>query len=455
MRLGGPTIVVLVVQTLVMVAEAYFVSFLGTDALAGTALVFPVLMLMLMMSNGGIGGGVASAVARAIGSGRMADANALVLHTLVLGVLFGLAFTIPMLVGGFWVYGFLGGSGKSLDAALQYSAFVFGSAVLTWVANLLSAALRGAGEVRIPALIIFGSAPVILPLSPLLIFGLGPVSGFGIAGAGMAMALYFGLATAALIVYMRSARSPLRLGQHRLEWRLFKDILGVGIMSAVGSAQMNITVAVITSLVGVFGTGALAGYGIASRLDYLLIPLLFGLGTAVVTMVGTNVGAGNVTRARKIAWTGALLAAGVTELIGLVVALAPQMWMGIFSSDPEVLASGATYLRVVGPSFGFIGLGLLLYFAAQGAGRIVWPVLGGTARMLLAVVGGWIATVSFDIGLTGLFGIVAVSAVIYGSLVVLAVYLQPWDARSAGRAPADASSRGSDRDTSQEARKVA
>lgn len=455
MRLALPTIIVLVVQTLVTVAEAFFVGFLGTDALAGTALVFPVLMLMTMVSNGGIGGGVASAVARAIGSERMADANSLVLHTLVLGILFGLAFTIAMLLGGSWVYSMLGGSGKSLEAALEYSAFVFGSAILAWVTNLLSAALRGAGDVKIPALIIFGSAPVILPVSPLLIFGLGPVPGFGIAGAGMAIALYFALATVALIFYMRSPRSPLRLGMHGLEWRLFKDILGVGLMSAVGSTQMNVTVAVITSLAGLFGTGALAGYGIASRLDYLLIPLLFGLGTAVVTMVGTSVGAGDIARARKIAWTAALLAAGVSELIGLAVAAAPQMWMGLFSNDPEVVATGSTYLRVVGPSFGFVGLGMLLYFGAQGAKRVVWPVLAGTARMLLAVIGGWIATVSFNIGLTGLFGIVSMTAVIYGVLVALAVYFQSWGGVGAKRALAKGPALASDRNSSLQASNIA
>src|SRR5258708_1673542 len=89
LRLAGPTVLVLVVQTLVSVAETYFVSFLGTDALAGVALVFPVLMLMTMMSNGGIGGGVASAIARALGGGRPQDADALVMHAVMLSVLFG------------------------------------------------------------------------------------------------------------------------------------------------------------------------------------------------------------------------------------------------------------------------------------------------------------------------------------------------------------------------------
>jgi putative MATE family efflux protein len=294
------------------------------------------------------------------------------------------------------------------------------------VVNLLSAALRGTGDVKVPALVIFAGAVIVLPLSPALIFGLGPIPRLGIAGAGLAVLIYYALATAALIAYMRSTRSPLRLEWRRLEWRLFKDILGVGGLSAVGTLQVNVTVTIVTALVGAFGTDALAGYGLASRLDYLLIPLLFGLGTGTVTMVGTNLGAGNIARARRVAWIGALLAAGVTEAIGLLVALFPHAWIGIFSTDPAVLATGAKYLRVVGPFYGFVGLGMLLYFASQGAKRVAWPVLAGSARLIIAAAGGWLAIEFFRADLTILFAVVATSALAFGVLIALATHLQTW-----------------------------
>src|SRR5215467_13191540 len=191
LKLAAPTVVVLVVQTFVSVIETYFVGFLGKDALAGVALVFPVLMLMTLMSNGALGGGAASAVARALGSGRRQDADALVLHAVVLGALFGLAFLIGVLGGGRALYQALGGSGGAIEAALQYSSFVFGGAVLIWVVNLLTASLRGAGDVRTPALVIFAGALIVVPLSPALIFGLGPVPRLGIAGAGAAVIFYY------------------------------------------------------------------------------------------------------------------------------------------------------------------------------------------------------------------------------------------------------------------------
>jgi putative MATE family efflux protein len=431
LRLAAPTILVLVVQTCVSVAETYFVGRLGTNALAGVSLVFPVLALMTMMSNGGIGGGVSSAMARALGGGRRQDADALALHAVALAILFGSAFTAAVLGGGGALYRALGGTGDAVAAARQYSSFVFGGAVLIWVVNLLSSSLRGAGEVRFPALVTLSGAVIVIPLSPALIFGLGPLPELGIAGAGAAVVIYYALATAALAIYMRSARSPVRLAWAPLEWRLFKDILGVGGLSAIGTVQANLTVAVLTGFVGAFGTSALAGYGMASRLDYVQIPLLFGLGTATVTLVGTNIGAGQVERARRIAWTAALLAAAVTEAIGLLAALFPWLWVGIFSADPAVLAVGASYLRIVGPCYGLVGLGLLLYFASQGAGRVAWPVLAGSARLAIAALGGWLAVEIYGASLSALFGVVAAASIAFGGLIALAVLARPWGRRTA------------------------
>jgi Na+-driven multidrug efflux pump len=237
---------------------------------------------------------------------------------------------------------------------------------------------------------------------------------------------YYALALLALLIYLRRGPGPLQLAAGRLEWRLFREILGVGGLSAIGTVQSNLTVAAITGCVGAFGTAALAGYGLASRLDYLLIPLLFGLGTATVTMVGTSIGAGRIARARRIAWTAALMAAAFTETVGVLAALLPQAWIGLFSSDPAVLAVGASYLRTVAPFYGLVGLGMLLYFASQGAGRVAWPVLAGTMRLIIAAGGAWLA-VALNGGLTSLFAVVALSSIAFGGLVAAAVALRSWE----------------------------
>jgi len=413
-RLALPILIVLAVQTLVSIAETYFVGFLGTDAIAGVTLVFPLLMLMTMMSNGGFGGGVSSAIARAVGAGRMEDADALVTHAALVAIVLGGIFSAAALAGGRALYAALGGEGAALANALLYSRLVFGAAIPIWLVNLLAAALRGAGNVRVPAILTAVGALMTLILSPLLIFGAGPVPALGVAGAGVAMILYYATAATALLAYLRSPSAPVRLAGARIQWRLLKDILGVGTLSAIGTLLANVTVVLTTGLVGGFGSATIAGYGIASRLDYLLIPLLFALGTASVTMVGINVGAGQIGRARRIAWIAGALSAAASGAIGLLAAIRPDVWLALFSRDPEVIGAGLAYLHRVAPFYAFYGLGMALYFASQGAGRMLWPVIAGIARLLVATLGGWFWIAVLGGTLTGLFWIVAASMVAFG-----------------------------------------
>ncbi len=426
LRLALPTIAVLVVQTLVGVTETYFISYLGTDAFAGVTLVFPVLMLMQMMANGGVGGGVSSSVARALGANRRADADALTWHAIVLACALGLTFAAAAPLGGPVLYRTMGGTGPTLAAALTYSGVVFAGSIPIWITALLSSALRGAGSVNVPAFVTLAGAVLLVPLSPALIFGWGPFPRLGVASAGTAVVIYYVFAAVALILYLRSPRSLLKLKIVTPHTSLFKDIMGVGLLSAIGTVQVNLTVIFITAAVGRFGADAIAGYGIASRLDYIQIPLLFGLGTAVVTMVGINIGADQMARARRIAWIGAALAFGVTEFIGLAAAIFPHVWIGLFSDDPQVLAMGTLYLRTVAPVYGAVGLGLVLYFASQGAKRVLFAVLAGTVRLIIAAFIGWSAVTSFGAGPSTLFQIVAFAAVAYGALTAAAMLGGAW-----------------------------
>jgi len=378
---------------------------------------------MQMMSAGGMGGGVASAVARALGAERKADADELVLHSVIIAIALGLTFTIAVLIWGPPLYRLLGGRGPALQAALTYSNIVFTGSVAVWLLNTLAAVLRGAGNMILPARVSLFGAVLLVPLSGLLVFGWDPIPSYGIAGAGYAFVLYYVGATVVLASYLISGRSAvtLRFSGVRFKGRHFADILSVGAVSALMTVQANLIVIVVTGIVGAFGTAALAGYGLAARLDYLLIPLLFGLGSSAVTLVGTNVGAGQTKRARKIAWTAVAIGAGTSELIGLVAGVAPQLWIGIFSDAPDVVSTGQTYLRIVGPFYGCVGAAMIVYFSSQGAGRMFWPFVGGIARLLLATVGSWMVAHQLGAGLAGLSWMIAASFVIFSAVSALAL----------------------------------
>jgi Na+-driven multidrug efflux pump len=207
---------------------------------------------------------------------------------------------------------------------------------------------------------------------------------------------------------------------------LFKDILGVGGLSSLGTVQANLTVAIFTALAGAFGTDAIAGYGVAARLDYMQIPLLFGLGTATVTLVGTNIGAGRIDRARRATWTAAGLAFAVTQIIGIAAAVFPHAWLGIFTADPNVLAVGTRYLQIVAPFYGVVGFAFMLYFASQGAKRVALPVMAGTVRLIIAATGGWLVAHLFAGDLQSLFVVTAISSIAFSVLITLSVALRPW-----------------------------
>jgi putative MATE family efflux protein len=426
-RLAAPNMVVMLAQSAVGLIEAYFIGKLGTDALAGVALVFPLLMLMQMMSAGAMGGGISSAIARALGANRHADADALVLHALVIALVFGVAFTVLLLAGGPWLYAEMGGSGASLEAAQTYSTVVFAGAILVWLFNSLANVIRGTGNMAFPALVTIVGVIVLIPLSPCLIFGLGPFPKLGVAGGAVAVVIYYALGSVVLAAYLWSGRSVVRLAFRgiRFHWPLFADILRVGLVAALITIQTNLTIAIATAYVGAFGPAAIAGYGTGSRLEYLLIPLVFGLGGPLVAMVGTNIGAGRRDRALRVAWIGAAIAAAICELIGLSAAAAPRAWLSLFDTAPAMLDAGSRYLHAVGPVYGLFGLGMALYFASQGAGRLLWPFTANMARLIIAAGGGFLA-LRWGGDLTDVFIALAVALAAFGLINAAAVASGVW-----------------------------
>lgn len=428
LRLAAPNVVGLFAMTLVIGYDGYILGRLGAEALAGIALVFPLSMLMLQMSAGGIGGAATAAVARALGAGRNEDAGRLAQQALFVGAALAALFMLVLLGFGQGVYGTMGGRGAALDAALAYSNVLFCGALLIWWNNVLSAVVRGAGNMLLPAQTLLGSALVHLLLCPLLVFGGGPVPGLGVAGAAASTLVVNALSAAVLAVSLLRRDGAVRL--HQSPWRLriplLRDILRVGLPASLNPVLSNASIAVATAFVGSFGTAALAGYGIAARLEYILVPIAFGFGTALTAMVASNMGAGQTTRALRVTWTGAAVVTAVTGAIGMTAAIAPAWWMNLYTSDPAVRAFGGTYLNIVGGCYGLFGLGLSLFFASQGAGRMFWPLVGSAGRLVVVAVGGWASVYLLQVPASGFFAVVALGLFVYATVIAGAIRLGSW-----------------------------
>jgi putative MATE family efflux protein len=428
LKLAGPTTAVMIVQTFVAMAETYFFGRLGTEALAGFALVFPVMMLMTMMAAGGMGGGVAAAMARALGGGRRDDARALVLHALVLGTVLALTFTLLAWTLGPSLYRLLGGSGAALAHAATYSDVLFAGSLAIWANFFLSAMLRGAGDAATPGRYMLIFSLVQIPLSGVLALGIGSWNGLGMAGpaiSSVATSAVSALLQARAVWHGKLGVTPSLRGVS-LSGRLFWEILRVGLISSFSAVTANVTAMLVTGLVGCFGVAALAGYGIGVRLEFMLVPLAFGIGSALTTLVGVAAGANDWRRAVRVAWTGSLIAGGSIGAFGWVVALVPEGWARLFTDDPRVIEATVGYITRVAPFYCLFGLGMTLSFASQGAGRMKAPFFAGITRMAVATGGGWLAVEQLGLGLDGVFIAIAAGIITFGALIAGPLLVKPW-----------------------------
>lgn len=427
-RLAAPNALAFLVQAGVNMTEVWYVGQLGTVSLAAMAFIFPGFMLMQMLAGGSFGGATTSSLARALGAGDVARANGLVWHALALAVIAGGLFAALFGLGGRTVLQWLGAEGPVLDEASGYGSIVFSGALLIWASALSTSCIRGAGNLRLPAFIMMGSAAIQVPLSGCLILGWFGMPAHGLAGAAYSNLLIALLNTGvALTVLSRPDRTVrLQRAYLRLHWSMFRDILRLGALAACSPLFTILTISTINALIVVYGTSTVAGYGIGARLEFLLTPMVLGFGMAMNAMIGMNIGNRNRERAERIAFLGGLCAATVTGSIGATLAIFPDAWMGLFTTDPVVAAEGAKYLHISGPVFAFQGLGLALYFASQGAGTVMWPVIAQCIRYAVAGGGAAVCVHVLETPVEALFVMVAVGMFLNGVVSAAAIHLGAW-----------------------------
>ncbi|MCM5570391.1 MATE family efflux transporter [Burkholderiaceae bacterium FT117] len=421
--LAAPTGLLAALQVVAQLVEIWLAARQGVAAFAGWAVVLPFAQLMQQMSTGAMGGGVASAIARALGAGRREEASALVMHAALIAVAAGAAFGVALAGFPRQLLGAIAGP-EVAQAASAYAIWLFGAgAAPIWLANTFASVLRGGGRHALAARVLV----LTWAACPVLGWLLAEPLGMGLAGLGAAFALAFwGAAIAMATAVMRGDAGFTPAFRVRPSGALFHRILSVGLVACALAAIANLTTILVTSQVSRHGAAAVAAFGIAARLEFLVIPAAFSVGSALTALVGHAVGAGDWPTARRTAWTGALLVFAATGAAGIAVALAPASFAGLFSSDPAVLAIAVRALSYTGFAFGLFGLGMALYFAAMGAGRMRWPVMAALSRIALAVGGGWLLAEVAGMGIDGYFLGVALGIASYGVVTAIGVRPGAW-----------------------------
>ena len=421
---AAPSFVQILVQNAVAAIEIFFLSRLGIDALAAISVVAPLVTLFVAVTTIGMGAAVSSAVAQALGAGKPSEAEALAMHAILLSLIFG-AISAGILIGfGPVIFGALGARDEALRQALAYSNVVLGGSVGLWLLGGLTAVIRGTGDMKTPVRITIVRAAAALPLFVVLIFGWGPIPGLAIVGAAIAMLSYYALGVVGMLVHLQSARSPihLNLSGFRLRWDLLARILKVASLSSMQILVTNVALIAITAYVARFGVEALAGYGLASRVELLISSLVLAFGVGTTTMVATCVGAGLLERARRVTFVSCALAASVFAAIGLGVAISGRPIAGLFTDAEKAVSAASDYFQVTGVAYGFMAVSVVLLSAYQGWGRATTPLLVSLLRAAIVLIGGWLLLLRPAVQLDWLYYLVAGSTVI-GALTLAAFFI--------------------------------
>ncbi|MGY2291459.1 MATE family efflux transporter [Pseudomonas sp. SDO528_S397] len=401
-KLAMPTVAVMLIQVLIAIAEFYFIAQLGTSAVAGATLVVPFQLLMSTMSAGGIGNGISSKLARAMGANDPTIFRSVMHQCFTLGIGFGVLFYAALTFGGPHFYALLGGTGSVLDAAIAFSSSLAFCAFPLWITNLLASLYRGTGRPGLPGIVTSVSALILIPAFPCFIFGYGPIPAQGVAGVGWALTTYYSLAALTLALFARQTGDdkPATNRQHYLQ--TLADILKVGLPSCLNTVQSSVLNIALSAFATRLGVDALAAFGIASRLETAAIPLLFGFATSVLTMTGANYGAANFLRARKVARYGCAITLALITVPATVITLWPSCWLEIFTSQPGILLEGTHFLRIAGAAYPLFTLAFVLSFAMQGTGHSLLPSIGVTARLTVTIASCWWLTHHLDTGIEGI-----------------------------------------------------
>ena len=427
-RMSAPNTVAFFIQSLVVLTEVWFISKLGTDSLAAVALAFPLLMITQTMSGGALGGAITSAVARSMGANDIDRVEKLIWHSVVISLGGALIFLILFLFFGNQLLFLLGGRGEILQESYAYCSVLFFGGALLWLSGSLSAVLRGMGNMRFPAILMVIASSFQVVLSGGFILGWFGFPKLGVPGAAVAVLITSAIMVTVILIKLQSNSVPASLKKEKfqLSKSLFDNIFEVAIPASVSPLLTVGTILVLTGLVGTFGTEALAGYGIGSRVEFLMIPLIFGIGTAMTSIVGANIGAKEIIRAEKVGIYGGSTAGIVSVFIGLTLALFPESWIQFFTNDPKAFEVTKQYIQLVGPFYIFQGVGLSLYFASQGANAMKWPTIATIIRFLVASIGGAISVYWLGLGIESIFISSSVAMTIFGIMIFVSIKRGAW-----------------------------
>ena len=406
--LAAPVVLGMALQTGFNIIDTFFIGMLGSEELAAISVTFPVVFIFIAIASG-LAIGSTALVSQSIGARKTSKASNIALHSIIIGIITG---TTIAVLGVFFsppLFRFMGVSGHILEMTIQYANLIFFGFVFLFIGFIAQGIIQADGDTVTPTRNLGVAVFLNIILDPLFIFGLGPVPAMGLVGAGLATVLARSVGAFLNIFHIFTNRTSIRMDIKYFvpEVLIFKRIVAIGFPSSLSNSINSIGMILLMSLVGAFGTSAIAAFGVGIRLESLAIMPIIGLSSAVIPFVGQNLGAKKIQRAKESVSLAAYAVIAFMCLFWLVWFFMPEIVYSPFTTDPDVLAIGSSYLRIISFGYIFMGLNFILGAAFQGSGRtdlqlsvnlIRWIFVISSAYFLVGILGANGIWVGFPIG---------------------------------------------------------
>lgn len=383
LKLSAPMIVAFLLQTSFNIVDGIFVGRLSAEALAAVSISFPVIFLMIALASG-LGVGTTSVIARSIGAKYYRKANNVAEHSILLAVLFSLIFTISGLLFGKQLFSMITNDPLLLELAVQYTDIIFMGSIFMFLAFIGNNILRGEGNMKIPMFIMGGSAILNIILDPIFIF----VLGWGVRGAAIATIISRTIGFIGVFAYILRNNSMIRLSlkQFRLDLGIVKEIISIGMPSSVSQIIGSLSLFLLTGIIAGFGAEAIAAFGIIFRVEGIAMMPIIGLTTALITIVGQNIGADKINRAKKISFNASVIAGMFGLIMGILFFLFSRQLSAVFNSSPLVISHVSSYFSINFLTYPMFGVVMVILSSFLGAGKPIPPLVINILRLLVITV---------------------------------------------------------------------
>lgn len=383
--LALPIVFANILQTAYQLVDTFWVGRLGAEAVAAVSLSFPVLFLLISL-----GGGLAIAgtimVAQYKGKGDLKQIDYVSAQTLLMMIIVSVIVSVLGYFVAAPIMGLMGAAPDVLPLAVSYLQISFIGLTFMFAYFVFQSLMRGVGDVKTPMYIVLGTVLLNLVLDPLFIMGYGPIPGYGVSGAAIVTVLTQGLAAVVGLSMLFSGKYGIHLKwkNFRFDLAMFKKMFRLGFPASISQSTRALGMAVMAFLVASFGTLVVASYGIGARIfSFIIIPAI-GIAMATGTLVGQNMGAGKIERAEEVTRLSSIISFVFLTAIGIIFFIfAEPITAAFIPNDPDVIASGSLFVKIMALSFGFVGVQQTINGAFMGSGST------GTS-MILSIVAFWV-----------------------------------------------------------------